>query len=86
MNVVLTVASGEELTALRAQIESLQSLLRDRESEADRKTGQIRELEATLKIETLARERAETKPQDGTFYHPVTPKLLDRNIGAPPLL
>ena len=64
MNAVLTAASAEELAALRAQVESLQSLLRDRESEADRKTRQIRELETTLKIETLARERAETKLQD----------------------
>ncbi|MBW8077488.1 MAG: hypothetical protein GJU76_05320, partial [Gallionella sp.] len=64
MNAVLSAASAEELAALRAQIESLQSLLGDRESEADRKTRQIRELETTLKIETLARERAETKLQD----------------------
>ena len=64
MNAVLSAASAEELAALRAQIESLQSLLRNREIEADRKTHQIRELETTLKIETLARERAETKLQD----------------------
>ena len=51
MNAVLSAASAEELAALRAQIESLQSLLRDRESEADRKTRQIRELETTLKSE-----------------------------------
>ncbi len=64
MNAVLSVTSAEELAALRAQIESLQSLLRDREIEADRKTRQISELETTLKIEMLARERAESKLRD----------------------
>ncbi len=64
MNAALSADSAEELAALRAQIESLQSLLRDREIEADRKTRQISELETTLKIEMLARERAESKLRD----------------------
>ena len=64
MNAGLSTASAEELAALRAQIESLQSLLRNRQIEADRKTHQLRELETTLKIETFARERAKTKLQD----------------------
>jgi transposase len=64
MSAASSPVPAEELAALRAQVETLQKQLRDREREEDLKTRQIHELEATLKIETLARERAEAKLQD----------------------
>ncbi len=74
MNAVLSATSAEELGALRAQVESLQGMLRVRESEADR---EIRQLQTALKIERIARERAETKLQDllRRMYGPKSERL-----------
>lgn len=61
MNAAPSTVSAEELEALRAQVESLQSLLQERESAAGH---EIRQLQTALKLEQLARERAEAKLQD----------------------
>jgi hypothetical protein len=64
MNLALPDVSPDELAALRAQVQFLQKLLRESESEADRKAREIRELQSALKVESLARERAEAKLKD----------------------
>jgi hypothetical protein len=61
MNAAPSTVSSEELAALRAQVELLQSLLQERESKAGH---EIRQLHTALKLEQLARERAEAKLQD----------------------
>ena len=57
MNLALPDVSPEELAALRAQVQSLRS-------EAERQAREIRELESAVKVERLARERAEAKLKD----------------------
>jgi transposase len=57
MNLAVPDVSPEELAALRAQVQSLRS-------EADRQARQIRDLESAVKVERLARERAEAKLKD----------------------
>jgi transposase len=57
MNLALPDVSPEELAALRAQVQSLRS-------QADRQAREIRALESAVKVERLARERAEAKLKD----------------------
>lgn len=57
MNLALPDVSPDELAALRAQVQALRS-------EADRQVREIRELESAVKVERLARERAEAKLKD----------------------
>ena len=57
MNLTLPDVSPEELAALRAQVQSLRN-------ETDRQAREIRELESAVKVERLARERAEAKLKD----------------------
>jgi transposase len=61
MNLAL---SPDEIAALRAQVQSLQKQLQEKDTQADRYSREIRELETALKIESLARERAEAKLKD----------------------
>jgi len=82
MNAVPSTPSAEELAALRAQVESLQKLVRAQESEANRKDGEIRELQSVLKIESLARERAEAKLRDllRRLYGPKSEQLSEDQL------
>jgi transposase len=64
MNVALPDSSSDEIAELRAQVQSLQSSLREMQIQAERTAGEKRRLETDLKIERLARERAEAKLQD----------------------
>ncbi len=82
MNAALSSHSAEELAALRAQVESLQKRIRAQESEADRKDREIRELQSVLKIESLARERAEAKLRDllRRLYGPKSEQLSEDQL------
>ena len=68
MNAAPSITPAEELAALRAQVES-----QDRE---------IRELQAVLKIESLARERAEAKLRDllRRLYGPKSEQLSEDQL------
>lgn len=79
MSAAPSTVPSQELAALRAQVESLRKLLEDKESEADRNTREIRELQSALKIEGLARERAEAKLRDllRRLYGPKSEQLSE---------
>ena len=65
-----------------ARVESLQKRIRAQECEADRKDRELRELQSTLKIETLARERAEAKLRDllRRLYGPKSEQLSEDQL------
>ena len=62
--VTLPSVSSEEIVTLRAQVQSLQDLLLQKQIHADRMAHENRELQTEVKLERQFRQEAEAKLQD----------------------